>query len=298
MAKIFSVGNSQIILDLLPEHMTLTQHVDYKVRYQQQVDNARQYVIPFIESVMPIDSNTRILDIGCGEGGVLIPLLEKGCTCVGIELDEQKSAYARELLSEFIHKRQVEIVNQNIYDEDALIRFSNQFDLILLKDVIEHIPDQEKFIPYLKKFLKPGGQVFFGFPPWYMPHGGHQQVCKNKFLSFLPYFHLLPNPLYRGILKLSGEYEPVINELMDTKDTGISIERFERIVKQSGYQVTKKQFYLINPIYQYKFGLKPRKQFGLISAIPYLRDFFTTCVYYLVKSPEVGGPEVRKKVAV
>ena len=52
---------------------------------------------------------------------------------------------------------------------------SRQFDLILLKDVIEHIPDQERVIPYLKEFLKPGGRVFFGFPPWYMPHGGHQQ---------------------------------------------------------------------------------------------------------------------------
>jgi hypothetical protein len=100
--------------------------------------------------------------------------------------------------------------------------------------------------------------------------------------------------LYRGILKLSGEYEPVINELLDTKDTGISIERFERIVRQSGYRVSKKQFYLINPIYQYKFGLKPRKQLALIAAIPYFRDFLTTCVYYLVERPKVGSPEVEK----
>ena len=264
--------------------MTLTQHVDYKVRYQQQVDNARQYVLPFIESVFPITASTRILDIGCGEGGVLIPLLERGCKCVGIELDEQKSNYARELLSEYISKGQVEIVNQNIYEEAALEKYQHQFDLILLKDVIEHIPDQEKFIPYLKKFLRPGGQVYFGFPPWYMPHGGHQQVCKNKLLSFLPYFHLLPKPLYRGVLKISGEYPEVINELMDTKDTGISIERFERLVKKSGYLVSNKQFYLINPIYQYKFGWKPRKQAGWLGSIPYVRDFFTTCVYYLIGS--------------
>jgi SAM-dependent methyltransferase len=224
------------------------------------------------------------MDIGCGEGGVLIPFLELGCNAVGIELDEVKSGYAKNLLAEYISKGQVEIVNQNIYEEAALDRFSGQFDLILLKDVIEHIPDQERFIPYLKKFLKPGGQVFFGFPPWYMPHGGHQQVCKSKFLSVLPYFHLLPNPIYKAILKLSGEYDPVINELLENKATGISIERFERIVKASGYTIPAKIFYLINPIYQYKFGLKPRKQFGIISAIPYLRDFLSTCVYYMIKA--------------
>jgi hypothetical protein len=117
-----------------------------------------------------------------------------------------------------------------------------------------------------------------------MPHGGHQQVCKNKFLSLLPYFHLLPNPLYKGILKLSGEYDPVIRELLEVKSTGISIERFERIVKSSGYTIPAKTFFLINPIYQYKFGIKPRKQWGVIAGIPYLRDFLTTCVYYMIKA--------------
>lgn len=263
--------------------MTLVQHVDYKVRYQQQVDNAREYVLPFIEKGLPDTSGIHIMDIGCGEGGVLVPFLEKGCTAVGVELDEIKSGYAKSLLAAYIQTGSVEIVNQDIYAEEALRKYQGKFDLILLKDVIEHIHDQEKFIPYLKQFLKPGGQVYFGFPPWYMPHGGHQQVCKSKFLSMLPWFHLLPVPLYRGILKLSGEYQPVIDELIDVKSTGISIERFERIVKSSGYTITNKTFFLINPIYKYKFGVKPRKQFGFIAAIPWARDFVTTCVYYLIK---------------
>jgi SAM-dependent methyltransferase len=264
--------------------MTLAQHTDYKIRYQQQVDNAREYVLPFIKQTVTVSAALKVMDIGCGEGGVLIPFLELGCNTVGIELDELKSGYAKTLLSDYINRGQAEIVNQNIYEESSLERFRGQFDLILLKDVIEHIPDQEKFIPYLKKFLKPGGQVFFGFPPWYMPHGGHQQVCKSKFLSVLPYFHLLPNPIYTGILKLSGEYDAVIRELLENKSTGISIERFERIVKASGYTIPAKRFYLINPIYQYKFGVKPRIQSGFISAIPYLRDFLTTCVYYMIKA--------------
>jgi hypothetical protein len=90
--------------------------------------------------------------------------------------------------------------------------------------------------------------------------------------------------LYKGLLKLSGEYEEVIGELLEIKDTGISIERFERIVRQSGYTIPLRTFYLVNPIYQYKFGIKPREQFSFIGKIPYLRDFVTTCVYYLIKS--------------
>jgi SAM-dependent methyltransferase len=264
--------------------MTLAQHTDFRIRYQQQVDNAREWVLPFIGEKLTITAEMEILDIGCGEGGVLLPFLEIGCKTVGIELDELKSGYARQLLADPIARGQVEIVNQNIYEEAALSRFRGRFDLILLKDVIEHIPDQERFIPYLLKFLKPGGHVFFGFPPWYMPHGGHQQVCKSKFLSVLPWFHLLPNPVYKGILKLSGEYDAVIGELLENKSTGISIERFEKIVRRSGFSIANRTLFLFNPIYQQKFGIRPRKQFGPIAAIPWFRDFVTTCAYYLIKA--------------
>lgn len=264
--------------------MTLAQHTDYRIRYQQQLENARDHILPFVEKHLAVNPELRIMDIGCGEGGVLIPFLEKGCSAVGVELDELKSGYAKQLLASRIEAGKVEIVNQNIYEEAALERFRGQFDLIILKDVIEHIPNQEKFIPYLKQFLKPGGFVFFGFPPWYMPHGGHQQVCRSKFLSMLPWFHLLPNPVYTGILRLSNEYPAVIRELLENKSTGISIERFEKIALKSGYEIRERILFLINPIYQQKFGLKPRKQWGLIAAIPWVRDFFSTCAYYIIQS--------------
>jgi 2-polyprenyl-3-methyl-5-hydroxy-6-metoxy-1,4-benzoquinol methylase len=64
----------------------------------------------------------------------------------------------------------------------------------LLKDVIEHIHDQPKLIAWMKSYLAPNGTIFFGFPPWQMPFGGHQQLCRNKVLAKLPYYHLLPRP--------------------------------------------------------------------------------------------------------
>jgi SAM-dependent methyltransferase len=230
-----------------------------------------------------LHAGLRILDIGCGDGGVLLPFLELGCRATGIELDEQKSAFAQSFLADYIHKGQAEIINRNIYDEQALLDYREQFDIILLKDVIEHIPDQEKFIPYMKQFLKPGGMVYFGFPPWQMPHGGHQQVCRNKFLSVLPYFHLLPAGIYAAILKIFGEYPSTIKELLEIKSTGISIERFERLAHAGGYSIVARTHYLINPIYRFKFGWKPREQSGFITKLPYLRNFLTTCVYYLIR---------------
>ncbi len=261
--------------------MALKQHSDDKLRYQQQVDNSAAYVMPFIEETKPLQKGMNVLEIGCGEGGVLEPFMEKGCFCVGVDLDQYRIDIANDYFSEQISETKAEFLCQNIYDEDFLNRFKGFFDVIILKDTIEHVPEQEKFIPYLKQLIKKDGQIFFGFPPWYMPFGGHQQLAKNK-IAMLPYYHILPRPVYKSILKAFGEEDGMVEMLLEIYDTRISIERFERIVKESGLTVMKKQHYLINPIYKYKFGWKPRKQTPVITAIPFVRNFLTTCVYYTV----------------
>ena len=262
--------------------MALKQHLNDKVRFDQQVDNSRSYVLPFIERTKAITAHTTVFEVGTAEGGVLLPFLNRGCKCVGVDLAPERIDLAKGFLADAIAAGKAEILLKNIYDADFLERYRNAFDIIMLKDVIEHVPDQEAFIPYLKNFLRPGGQIFFGFPPWYMPFGGHQQVCRKKWPSVLPYYHILPRPIYKGILKMFGEHEAIIKELMEIKDTQITIERFERIVKASGMKVMAKEHYLINPIYKYKFGLQPRKQFAPFTWIPYFRDFVTTCVYYTI----------------
>jgi hypothetical protein len=125
--------------------------------------------------------------------------------------------------------------------------------------------------------------VFFAFPPWYMPFGGHQQICRSKWLSKLPYYHLLPMRLYQQVLRWGGERAQTIQELREIKETGISIERFERILRKHNYGVLQRKIFLINPIYQYKFGWAPRSQSTWLSRLPYLRDFFSTAVYFLVR---------------
>lgn len=261
--------------------MALKQHKDHRVRYEQQVDNSRQYVMPFIEQTKPLQAGMNVLEIGCGEGGVLTPFIERGAYCVGVDLNDFRIELAHEYLGKEIAEGKALFMYKNVYDDDFLEKYKGFFDIIILKDTIEHIPEQEKFIPYLKNFLKPGGQVFFGFPPWYMPFGGHQQVAEHK-IAMLPWYHILPKPIYRGIVKMIGESEGTIKELMEVYDTRITIERFERIVKNSDFKTLNKQHYLINPIYRYKFGWQPRKQFGFISAIPFFRNFVTTCVYYTI----------------
>lgn len=263
--------------------MALEHHTNHKMRFDQQVENARNYVLPFVEQSMIVQPGIKVLEIGCGEGGVLKPFYNRGCECVGVDLDQLRIDLAHDFLSEEIKSGKLIIANINVYDDAFIDKYRNYFDLIILKDVIEHIPNQEEFIPHLKKLLVPHGQVFFGFPPWYMPFGGHQQIAKKKWTSKIPYYHLLPMPVYKKVLQMAGESQHTIDGLVEVKETGISIERFEKICKQSGFNIVSKKWFLINPIYKYKFGLKPRKQNFLFGAIPFVRNFLTTCAYYTIK---------------
>lgn len=261
--------------------MALKQHKDDKVRYEQQIDNSRSYVLPFIAQTKPLGKGVNVLEIGCGEGGVLLPFAEMGCNCFGVDLNPVRIDLANNFMAEYVKAGTAEFICKNVYDEDFLERFKNYFDVIILKDAIEHIPNQELFIPYLKNLLKRDGQIFFGFPPWYMPFGGHQQISAKK-VSMMPYYHILPRGIYKGVLKVFGESDHTIEELLEIHDTKISIERFLRIIRKNGFTIKNKQHYLLNPIYKYKFGWKPIKQSKVISSIPFLRNFVTTCVYYTI----------------
>lgn len=246
--------------------------------FQKQSKTTRRYVLPYIQSQIGEKSIQRVLEIGCGEGGNLVPFLEQGMEAVGVDISPSRIELAKEFLIDYTQK--VRLMAQDIYDvppEDI-----GRFDVIIMRDVIEHIHDQQRFMAMAKQFLAPQGIFYLGFPPWYMPFGGHQQICHHRLLSKLPYFHLYPKSIYRGILRAFGENEVMVNNLLEIKETGISIERFERILKRTGYHIKQRQLYLINPNYETKFNLKPVKQLPIIDRILFFRNFYTTCAYYLV----------------
>jgi len=254
-------------------------HTD-KIRYfNMQADNARVYIVPFVEKYKAIKQGMRVLEIGCAEAGVLKAFTEKGCVTVGVELDEPRLVLARDFMKTELEGGKISFISKDIYKVDIKTELHGKFDIVILKDVIEHIHNQEKLIRWMKNLLLPEGVIFFGFPPWQMPFGGHQQIMFGTLLSKVPYFHLLPMGLYKLILKTAKQD---VGSFAEIKETGISIERFEKIVKDTGYKVVNKTHYIINPIYTYKFGWKPKPQLGIISAIPWVRNFFTTCVYYLI----------------
>lgn len=261
--------------------MSFNFHYDRKQYFQQQFENSKKYIIPFITKYLDLKQNVNVLEIGSGEGGILKAFFDLGCNITGIDLAANKIINAIAYYSELKKANSYEFFTRDIFDFDAnLLR---NFDLIILKDTIEHIHDQNKLMKYLSNNIKENCYVFIAFPPWQMPYGGHQQICDNKLLSLLPYIHLLPNFLYTGLMKIFKENDRKIINLLEVKQTRISIERFERIVRSNNFKIVDKIYYFINPNYEIKFGLKPRKQMNIINKIPYFRNFLITTCFYLLK---------------
>ena len=88
--------------------------------------------------------------------------------------------------------------------------------------------------------------------------------------------------MYAGLMRKAGESEGTINELLEIKETGITIERFERILRREGYRTLKRTLWFIQPNYEVKFHLRKRRLWPILRSIPWLRNFYTTAAYYVV----------------
>lgn len=255
-------------------------HLNPKQYFDEQALSTQKYVLPFIEQIRKISPLHHVLEIGCGEAGNLKPFLDLGCECTGVDFSSPKIEKGKAFYASHPNVKNLHLISEDIYKTND---FLHRFDVIIIRDVIEHIHDQDKFLGLLGNLMAVNAIVFFAFPPWQNPFGGHQQICENKYLSALPYFHLLPRGIYKSILKTGGESNGKISSLLEIKETGISIERFEKLIFKNNFQIKQKTLYFINPGYEVKFGLKSRKLTKLIGLIPILRNFFCTSGYYLIQ---------------
>jgi len=245
--------------------------------FQELARSSEKYFIPYISGVKRLAAGMRVLEFGCGQGGILLPFARMGCEVTGVDLNARKIETGRCCFA-------AEGLECNLIASD-LFKFKDYegyFDIIVCHDVIEHIGEKELFVKKISDYIKPGGLIFFGFPAWQMPFGGHQQNCSNRLMSRLPFSHLLPTTFYEWMMKKVGESPETISEMLEIKRCATSVELFERLIRQDDLVILDRTLYLINPHYEIKFGLRPRKLWSWFAAIPYLRDFFATSCFYLI----------------
>jgi 2-polyprenyl-3-methyl-5-hydroxy-6-metoxy-1,4-benzoquinol methylase len=95
----------------------------------------------------------RVLEIGCGTGGLLEELSLNGCEPHGIELNPDSVEICR--------KKGLDVRAGDLNDFDF---DENYFDAIVLWHVIEHVPSPTTTMEKIRKILKPGGAVYLFAP--------------------------------------------------------------------------------------------------------------------------------------
>lgn len=252
-------------------------HQNRQQYFNELALTCQKFFIPYIRTYCSLKEKIEVLEIGCGDGGNLLPFSRMGYRVTGVDMATCRIKQAKSFFE--AENAEATFIASDIF---LLKNLEHRFDLIICHDVFEHIQNKEGFLSGLNRYLKPDGIVFMAFPAWQMPFGGHQQICKNRLLSHIPFIHLLPKPFYKILIRFMGENDTCLKELMEIKENRVSVESFEHLLKKTDLQIINRKLWFINPHYETKFGLKPRSLNKPVANIPWFRNFFCTSCFYLL----------------
>ena len=107
------------------------------------------------------ESNSLVLDAGCGTGNFSFKLAKKGCKVTGIDISQPMLEKARNKLKNSPKNLAVEFKQMDALNLDFA---AEHFDHAFSMATVEFIPDDKKpkFIKELLRVVKPGGRVLVG----------------------------------------------------------------------------------------------------------------------------------------
>ncbi len=120
--------------------------------------NKRAIVLQLLEKCA--SSGRNVLEVGSGGGYLSTFLTSRGWSVVAADLSPEASS--------FIHaqaKEESESPRPLAFDAGASWPFDgSQFDVVLMLDLLEHVPDDAKCLKEARRVLKPRGVVIFTVP--------------------------------------------------------------------------------------------------------------------------------------
>lgn len=180
-------GFLQMVEFLKPETL-------YKNYFTLSSWKAQPHAKIFLENIIKIfdiEKTSKIFEIGCNDGGFLTLLRNNDFkNFLGIEPTEDAS-------NESMRKGLPTI--KGFYDRDSIDEIAKVFpapDLIVSRQVIEHIPDLDGLMESIKGHLRPGGALALELPDSSM---NYEEFDYSLWEEHVNYFtiHTIRNLLYR-----------------------------------------------------------------------------------------------------
>jgi len=111
-------------------------------------------------------SSRRILDVGCGTGGML-PLLSRFGRVTGVDSEPLALDYCRRRGFDDVHLQEG-------------FAASTPFDVITLFDVLEHVPDDVGFLAWLRGLMNPDGRLVLTVPAFPFLWSRHDELNHHQ----------------------------------------------------------------------------------------------------------------------
>ena len=108
-----------------------------------------------VQEFLKYESFTRILDIGCGDGSLSLPLLTAERYLTLLDFSETMLSLVRSRIPNELADH-VELLNQNVLS--ATLR-PHSYDLILCVGVLAHVESPNALLEKIISWLKPGGSL-------------------------------------------------------------------------------------------------------------------------------------------
>lgn len=264
------------IYDTITGSRDIIDSAKYYWSYQYKL--SKDFIVPYLKKNKAFAINSTVIEIGCGEGGVLTALVEAGAEKgLGTDIDPGRLNIGKKIAEIVSHN--IEFETHNITTDNPLELWEGTADLVILRDVIEHLDDTTQSLKNLKKFMKKTGFLYITFPPYQTPFGGHQHITR-KFLGKIPYIHLLPNYLFQRLI--SGGHPYDVAEIKRLQKIRLTPKKFMKAATEAGFEVIKSEYYLIRPVFKVKFGL-PTIKLTPIAFFPLIKTFFSLEAAYILK---------------
>lgn len=110
------------------------------------------------EALGAADRPARVLDLGCGNGGLVLPFAQAGHRCWGLDVE--------------LHPELTEVVaaaalplRHLLARGEALPFPDRSLDLVLLAETVEHVPRVRRLGAEVARVLRPGGLCYVTTPP-------------------------------------------------------------------------------------------------------------------------------------
>lgn len=175
-----------------------------------------------------------VLDFGCGSGFQALALVQSGAQFViGIDINQKSLERAINMAKEKGVEDRAQF-KDSIDEKDR-----NKFDIVISQNSMEHFKDPINILNEMKTALRKNGKIYITIePPWFAPYGSHMH-----FFTKMPWVNLLFSE--KAVMKVRSYFRNDGALRYEDVESGLnkmSINKFERIVSDSGLKILYKKY--------------------------------------------------------